>query len=51
MSFLSIPKIASFGNYNKYPTDANPTTDAEMQDFLNNQNVIMQALGNLLWQP
>lgn len=48
---MSIPKIVSFDNYNKYPTDANPTTDAEMQDFLNNQNVIMQALGNLLWQP
>lgn len=48
---LSVPKIADFGNYNKYPTDAKPTTDAEMQDFLGNQNTVLQALGNLLWQP
>lgn len=48
---LSVPKIADFGNYNKYPTDAKPTTDAEMQDFLGNQNAVLQALGNLLWQP
>lgn len=48
---LSVPKIADFGNYNKYPTDAKPTTDAEMQDFLGNQNTVLQALVNLLWQP
>ena len=46
-----IPKILDFNNYNRYPGDDNPTTDADMQDFLSNQNTILTAIADRLWQP
>jgi hypothetical protein len=48
---MSLPKILDFNNYNRYPGDSNPTTDADMQDYLSNQNELAKALTDRLWQP
>lgn len=48
---MSLPKILDFANYNRYPGDDNPTTDADMQDYLSNQNELVKALTDRLWQP
>lgn len=48
---MNIPKCLDFNNYNKYPSDENPTTDDQIQDFLGNQNKLVQALTDQLWQP
>ena len=48
---MSVPKCLDFSNYNKYPSEANPTTDDDMQTFLKNQNQLMQVLVSKLWQP
>ena len=48
---MSLPKILDFSNYNRYPGDSNPTTDADMQDYLSNQNELAKALIDRLWQP
>lgn len=48
---MSVPKCLDFSNYNKYPSEANPTTDDDMQTFLENQNQLMQVLVSKLWQP
>lgn len=48
---MSLPKILDFRNYNRYPGDSNPTTDADMQDYLSNQNELAKALTARLWQP
>ena len=48
---MSLPKILDFRNYNRYPGDSNPTTDADMQDYLSNQNELAKALTDRLWQP
>lgn len=48
---MSLPKILDFSNYNRYPGDSNPTTDADMQDYLSNQNELAKALTDRLWQP
>lgn len=48
---MSLPKILDFSNYNRYPGDDNPTTDADMQDYLSNQNELVKALADRLWQP
>lgn len=48
---MSLPKILDFSNYNRYPGDDNPTTDADMQDYLSNQNELVKALTDRLWQP
>ena len=48
---MAIPKNLSFSNYNKYPSDANPTTDAQMQVYLDNQNKLVNELAYMLWQP
>lgn len=48
---MSLPKILDFSNYNRYPGDDNPTTDADMQDYLSNQNELAKALTDRLWQP
>lgn len=48
---MSVPKCLDFSNYNRYPSDENPTTDDDMQTFLENQNQLMQVLVSKLWQP
>lgn len=48
---MNIPKCLDFENYDKYPSDENPTTDDQIQDFLGNQNKLVKALTNQLWQP
>lgn len=48
---MSLPKILDFSNYNRYPGAGNPTTDADMQDYLSNQNELAKALTDRLWQP
>lgn len=48
---MSLPKILDFSNYNRYPGAGNPTTDADMQDYLSNQNELAKALTERLWQP
>ena len=48
---MTLPKIKKFTDYNHYPDEAQPTTDAEMQDYMLNQNDILGALTKRLWQP
>ena len=48
---MSLPKCLDFSNYNRYPSDENPTTDDDIQTFLENQNHLMQVLVSRLWQP
>ena len=48
---MSLPKIFDFTNYDQYPSDPNPTTDADIQDYLKNQNTLLTALTKRLWQP
>lgn len=48
---MSLPKIKDFTDFNHYPSDPQPTTDADMQDYMQNQNDILAALTKRLWQP
>ena len=48
---MSLPKIKDFTDFNRYPSDPQPTTDADMQDYMQNQNDILNALTKRLWQP
>ena len=48
---MTLPKIKKFTDYNHYPDEAQPTTDADMQDYMLNQNNILTALTKRLWQP
>lgn len=48
---MSLPKIKDFTDFNHYPSDPQPTTDADMQDYMLNQNDILTALTKRLWQP
>lgn len=48
---MTIPKILSFQNYNHYEGETNPTTDAQMQTYMDNQNQILIALSKRMWQP
>lgn len=48
---MSLPKIKDFTDFNHYPSDPQPTTDADMQDYMLNQNDILAALTKRLWQP
>ena len=48
---MTLPKIKKFTDYNHYPDEAQPTTDADMQDYMLNQNDILTALTKRLWQP
>lgn len=48
---MSLPKIKDFTDFNHYPDDPQPTTDADMQDYMQNQNDILNALTKRLWQP
>jgi hypothetical protein len=48
---MSLPKIRDFTDFNHYPSDPQPTTDADMQDYMQNQNDILTALTKRLWQP
>lgn len=48
---MTLPKIKNFSDYNHYPSDPQPTTDADMQDYMLNQNDILTALTKRLWQP
>ena len=41
---MSLPKIKDFNDFNHYPSDPQPTTDADMQDYMLNQNDILTAL-------
>lgn len=48
---MSLPKIKDFTDFNHYPSDPQPTTDADMQEYMQNQNDILNALTKRLWQP
>lgn len=48
---MSLPKCKDFTDYNRYPGEENPTTDAQMQDYLLNQNLILHAAAARMWQP
>lgn len=48
---MTLPKIKKFTDFNRYPSDPQPTTDADMQDYMLNQNDILGALTKRLWQP
>lgn len=48
---MSLPKIKDFTDFDHYPSDPQPTTDADMQDYMQNQNDILAALTKRLWQP
>ena len=48
---MSTSKILDFDDYDNYPSEANPTTDDQMQDYMRNQNDILKAMSNMLWQP
>lgn len=48
---MSLPKCMDFTDYNKYPGEENPTTDAQMQDFMLNQNLLVKAAAAKMWQP
>lgn len=48
---MSLPKCMDFTDYNKYPGEDNPTTDAQMQDFMLNQNLLVKAVAAKMWQP
>ena len=48
---MSLPKIKDFTDFNHYPSNPQPTTDADMQDYMQNQNDILAALTKRLWQP
>lgn len=48
---MTLPKIKKFTDFNRYPSDPQPTTDADMQDYMQNQNDILGALTKRLWQP
>lgn len=48
---MTLPKIKNFTDFNHYPSDPQPTTDADMQDYMLNQNDILTALTKRLWQP
>ena len=48
---MTLPKIKNFTDYNHYPSDPQPTTDADMQGYMLNQNDILTALTKRLWQP
>lgn len=45
-------KSLDFENYRKYSSDPNPTTNADLQDYMSNQNVLTTELTEqFLWQP
>lgn len=48
---MSLPKCKDFTDYNKYPGEENPTTDAQMQEYMDNQNQLMKAASAMMWQP
>lgn len=48
---MSLPKCMDFTDYNRYPGEENPTTDAQMQDFMLNQNLLVKAVAAKMWQP
>ena len=45
-------KSLDFENYRKYSSDPNPTTNADLQDYMSNQNKLTTELTEqFLWQP
>lgn len=48
---MSLPKCMDFTDYNRYSGEENPTTDAQMQDFMLNQNLLVKAAAARMWQP
>ena len=48
---MAIPKVKDFADYNRYPTDANPTSNASMQEYMQNQNDLVKQFASLAWQP
>ena len=49
---MSIPAIKDFSDYDQYSGETNATTDAEMQEYMDNQNLVLKALADsVLWQP
>lgn len=48
---MSLPKCMDFTDYNRYPGEDDPTTDAQMQDFMLNQNLLVKAVAAKMWQP
>lgn len=48
---MSIPKWKDFEDYNNYPSESNPTSNAQMQEFMKNQNELVKEVASMLWQP
>lgn len=50
---MSIEKCLDFqkDGFGKWDDEANPTTGADMYQFVDNQNNIVKNLASLLWQP
>lgn len=48
---MSIPKCKDFADYNKYPSEASPTTNAQMQEYMQNQNDLVKQTASMVWQP
>lgn len=48
---MSIPKCYDFENYDNYPTESNPTSNSQMQEYMRNQNALVKQLASMMWQP
>jgi hypothetical protein len=49
---MSIPAVKDFSNFNKYKTESGYTTQAQLQQFIQNQNDCTKAVvQSFLWQP
>lgn len=51
-SLFEIPEWLDYANFDNYPSEENPTTNADFINYARNQNKLVGALtGALLWQP
>lgn len=49
---FTIPDWLDYADYNNYPSETNPTTNADFIAYANNQNILLGALvATFLWQP
>ena len=49
---FTIPDWLDYADFNNYPSEENPTTNADFIDYANNQNILLGALvAAVLWQP
>ncbi|MBR6678717.1 MAG: hypothetical protein IKL58_00140 [Phascolarctobacterium sp.] len=51
-NLFEIPEWLDYANFDNYPSEENPTTNADFINYARNQNKLVGALtGALLWQP